>query len=74
MADADLIREHPLATQQGLDLLISLLVHCGSLCPKCGFGTRATSKRWARCKYCGARVERKPLPVPEVTPTEGNAP
>jgi len=34
------------------------------MCPKCGFGTRAISKRWARCKRCGARVERRALPSP----------
>ena len=58
----DIVREHPLATQQGLDMMLTLLVHTGAMCPKCGFGTRRTSKRWARCKKCGERVERKELP------------
>ena len=55
-------REHPLATKQGLELFISALFHVGAMCPKCGFGTRVTSKRWATCKKCGERVERRELP------------
>ena len=58
----DIVREQPLATQQGLDMMLTLLVHTGAMCPKCGFGTRRTSKRWAKCKKCGERVERKELP------------
>lgn len=57
-----ILREHPLATKQGLDMMLALLFHSGAMCPKCGFGTRATSKRWARCKKCGERVERRELP------------
>lgn len=63
--DADRIaQQHPLATKPGLQLFVALLVHQGAMCPKCIFGTRVTSKRWARCKKCGERVERRPLPSP----------
>lgn len=55
-------RLHPLATLEGLSLFIELLLHTGAMCPACGFGTRKTSKRWARCKRCGERVERRALP------------
>ena len=64
MKDADFSRiasEHPLATQEGLDVFIALLVYSGVMCPKCGYGTRVTSKRWAKCKRCGTRTERVPL-------------
>ena len=57
-----LMREHPLATQQGLELFLAALFHIGAMCPKCGFGTRVTSKRWATCKKCGERIERRELP------------
>ena len=57
-----LMREHPLATKQGLELFLAALFHVGAMCPKCGFGTRVTSKRWAKCKKCGERVERRELP------------
>lgn len=56
------MREHPLATKTGLSLFVGLLAHTGALCPKCGFGTRVTSKRWAKCKKCGERAERRELP------------
>lgn len=55
-------QEHPLSTEQGLGLMVGLLFHTGAMCPKCGFGTRRTSKRWAKCKKCGERVERRELP------------
>jgi hypothetical protein len=48
----------PLAHKGGITLVFGLLVASGAMCPKCGFGTRVTSKRWARCKQCGERVER----------------
>jgi hypothetical protein len=50
---------HPLATQDGISLVYALLFVSGSMCPDCGYGTRATSKRWARCKKCGrSRIPR----------------
>lgn len=55
-------REHPLATKDGLELFVGLLLHRGALCPKCFYGTKVTSKRWAKCKKCGERVERHPFP------------
>ena len=54
--------DHVLARRDGVGLVFALLVLQGAACPKCGHGTRATSKRWARCKACGHRVERRPLP------------
>ena len=61
--DADKVtREHPLATKQGLELMLALLFHTGAMCTKCSFGTRVTSKRWAKCTKCGERVERRELP------------
>lgn len=52
------IVNHPLAHNAGLRLVLGLLIGSGAMCPKCGFGTRATSKNWARCKQCGERVPR----------------
>lgn len=54
--------DHPLAHKDGIAFFFGYLLHTGSMCPKCGFGTRVTSKRWARCKKCGERCERKPDP------------
>lgn len=54
--------EHPLARKDGIALVLGLLLGAGAMCPKCGFGTRVTSKRWAKCKRCGERVERRPMP------------
>ena len=54
------VRQHPLATVTGLGLVIGFLLRDGAMCPKCGHGTRATSKRWARCKKCGERVQCMP--------------
>ena len=50
-----------LTNQKGLELFVSLLMYQGAMCPKCNYGTRVTSKRWARCKKCGERVERRSL-------------
>jgi tRNA(Ile2) C34 agmatinyltransferase TiaS len=50
-----------LATKDGLELMLGLLFAQGAMCPRCGFGTRVTSKRWAKCKRCGERVERRAL-------------
>ena len=47
-----------LAHKDGINLVLGLLMASGAMCPKCGFGTRVTSKKWARCKKCGERVER----------------
>ena len=38
-----------------------VLFAMGAMCPKCGYGTRNTSKNWARCKKCGERVRRRAL-------------
>jgi hypothetical protein len=59
---AEIERKHPLATKRGLNLMVALLFHTGAMCPKCSYGTRRTSKRWAKCKKCGERVERRELP------------
>lgn len=48
---------YPLATKTGIGLMIVMLLKSGALCPKCGHGTKKTSKRWARCKKCGERIE-----------------
>lgn len=53
--------KHPLANRTGLAFMLALLMGSGALCPKCGFGTKATSKRWARCKKCGTRVSRRDI-------------
>ena len=57
--------EHPLASVQGLSAVLAVLVATGALCPECGHGTRVTSKRWARCTRCGARVPRGSVHYPE---------
>ena len=49
---------YPLATKTGIEMMIAMLLHDGAMCNKCGYGTRVTSKRWARCKKCGERVAR----------------
>jgi hypothetical protein len=51
-----------LAHKSGIGLMIGLLIRQGAMCPKCGYGTKATSKRWAVCKRCGERTERRSLP------------
>lgn len=53
--------DHPLATKSGLQVFVELLLYKGAMCPKCMHGTRVTSKRWAKCKKCGARVQRRSL-------------
>lgn len=49
---------YPLASKSGLAVFLGLLVASGAMCPKCGHGTRAVSKRWAKCTRCGERVQR----------------
>ncbi len=49
---------YPLATKTGIEMMLGLLIESGAMCPKCGYGTRVTSKRWAKCKKCGERVAR----------------
>ena len=61
-ADAEIEAKHPLVTKRGLNLMVTLLFHTGAMCPKCTHGTRVISKRWAKCKKCGERVERRELP------------
>lgn len=50
-----------LATKSGLTAFVGLLIYKGAMCPKCNFGTRVTSKNWAKCKRCGERVRRRSL-------------
>lgn len=47
-----------LATKSGISVVVALLLQSGAMCEQCGFGTRVTSKRWARCKRCGHRNRR----------------
>jgi tRNA(Ile2) C34 agmatinyltransferase TiaS len=54
---------HPLAHRAGIAAFFGALYHMGALCPKCESATRPTSKKWAKCKKCGERVERKELPA-----------
>jgi len=48
-------------SMQRVSLPVLVLLLSGDLCPKCGWGTRNTSKRWARCKKCNQRVPRKDM-------------
>lgn len=52
------------ANLEHLETFLQVLAYCGGMCPKCGYATRKTSKRWARCKKCDTRVERRELPTP----------
>lgn len=54
---ADVMCRYPLATKTGIELMLGYLMANGAMCPKCGYGTRKTSKRWARCKRCNERVQ-----------------
>lgn len=55
--NTELMQRYPFATKTGIELMFSMLLHQGDMCPKCGFATRKTSKRWAKCKRCGERVQ-----------------
>lgn len=57
---------HVLSSQDGLSLFMSMLVVDGAWCVDCGFGTRMTSRAWARCRKCGQRVPR----LSSLTPDE----
>lgn len=48
--------KYPFASKIGIEMLFSMLLHDGAMCPKCGYATKKTSKRWAKCKKCGERV------------------
>lgn len=61
MDDATIRVRNPLATRSGLAAMIALLLADGSMCPSCGYATRTTSRRWARCKRCGERVARQEI-------------
>ena len=50
-----------LANERHLGVFLCVLFATGAMCHECGYGTRVTSKRWAKCKQCGARVERRSL-------------
>lgn len=63
-----------LANKEHLGVFLDVLVYTGAMCPKCCFGTRVTSKRWAKCKRCGERVERRKLPKDAViVPAPGDS-
>lgn len=59
MSNAEQRITHPLATRGGIAYVHAYLLFTGAMCPKCQYGTRVTSKRWARCKKCGERVARR---------------
>jgi hypothetical protein len=53
---------HPFARLDGIGIMFTLLLGSGDLCPACGYATRPTSKRWARCKQCGkSRIPRREM-------------
>jgi len=58
LQQTDVMCRYPLATKSGIELMFAMLLHSGTMCPKCGYGTRNTSKKWAKCKRCGERVSR----------------
>ncbi len=59
--------DHPLAHKDGIKFMIGFFLHTGAMCPKCAYGTRVKSKRWAECKKCGQRIERHALPNASVS-------
>ena len=78
LAPATCWAARPLAHKDGINLVLGLLMASGAMCPKCGFGTRVTSKKWARCKKCGERVERVKMEdikiVTGASPVQPNSP
>jgi hypothetical protein len=54
-------REFSIADRPNFENLIALLLLDGSMCPKCGYGTRKTSKYWRQCKQCGERIHLIPV-------------
>lgn len=51
-------KEFCLADKPNMVNFVALLMVSGAACPKCGYGTRKTSKNWRRCKRpeCGERI------------------
>ena len=43
----------------GIALVLVELLKTGAMCPECIYGTRVVSKKWAKCKRCGRKVERR---------------
>ena len=77
----DAVTRHPLAHRDGINLVAAILYVSGDLCPECGYATRTTSKRWARCKRCPrTRIPRRSLEDavlllrPDVTPSSPRPP
>jgi len=65
--------DHILAHKTGIQVVVGLLVASGGMCPKCGYGTRATSKNWARCKKCGERIRRRKMEDIKVVSSQPNS-
>lgn len=55
-------KEFCLGDKENMMDFIGLLMVQGAMCPKCGYGTRKTSKNWRRCKRpeCGERIHMVP--------------
>lgn len=60
--EEDMRKSHPLATKDGLEMMLAFMFYTGIICPDCGRGTRVKSKKWRECKKCGIKVEGKKLP------------
>ena len=61
-------KEFCIADKRNLCSLVALLMIDGAMCPKCGYGTRKTSKNWRRCKRpeCGERIHMVPVTAENV--------
>ena len=57
--------KHPLASANGIELVLATLMAMGAMCPKCGFATRVVNKQWSKCGRCVERVARRELPKGE---------